>query len=104
LQKDIDITEKPVIIEVQTEKPVKREVVTMTKYTEKGNITIKTEFTDFDEIGWSCLDARTVYKATVTEFSIAEGIIRVYTKVVNADGSDYKPAYYRNHWNGFSPT
>jgi hypothetical protein len=74
---------------------------TMVKYTEKGNITIKTEFT---EIGWSCLDASTIYRATVTEFSIARGIISVYTKVVNADGSDYKPTLYRNHWNGFSPT
>ena len=74
---------------------------TMTTYTENGNITTKTEF---EEIGWSLLDASTIYRATVTEFSIAEGIIRIYTKVVNSDGSDYKPAYYRNHCNGFSAT
>jgi hypothetical protein len=73
----------------------------MTTYTENGNITTKTEF---EEIGWSLLDASTIYQATVTEFSIAEGIIRVYTKIVNADGSDYIPAYYRNHWNGFTET
>lgn len=75
----------------------------MTTYTEERGVTTKTEYTELDAIGWSCLDASAVYKATVTEFSIAEGIIRVYAKVVNADGSDYKPAYYRNHWNGFSP-
>ena len=73
----------------------------MITYTEKHDVTIKTEF---EEIGWSLLDTSTIYRATVTEFSIAEGIIRIYTKVVNADGSDYKPAYYRNHWNGFSAT
>ena len=73
----------------------------MTTYTEKYDVTIKTEF---EEIGWSLLDTSTIYRATVTEFSIAEGIIRVYTKLVNADGSDYKPTHYRNHWNGFSAT
>ena len=73
----------------------------MTTYTEKHDVTIKTEF---EEIGWSLLDTSTIYRATVTEFSIAEGIIRVYTKVVNADGSDYKPTHYRNHYNGFSAT
>ena len=73
----------------------------MTTYTEKHDVTIKTEF---EEIGWSLLDTSTIYRATVTEFSIAEGIIRIYTKVVNADGSDYKPTHYRNHWNGFSAT
>jgi hypothetical protein len=73
----------------------------MTTYTEKRGITTKTEYT---EIGWSCLDASTIYRATVTEFSIARGIISIRTKVVNADGSDYKPTHYRNHWNGFSPT
>jgi len=73
----------------------------MTTYTEKHDVTIKTEF---EEIGWSLLDTSTIYRATVTEFSIAEGIIRVYTKVVNADGSDYKLTHYRNHWNGFSAT
>lgn len=71
----------------------------MITYAEKRDATIKTEL---EEIGWSCLDASTVYKATVTEFSIAKGIISVYTKVVNADGSDYKPTHYRNHWNGFT--
>ena len=71
----------------------------MTKYTEKGNITTKTEYT---EIGWSCLDASTVYKATITEFSIERGIISVQTKIVNGDGSDYRPKYYRNHWNGLT--
>ena len=73
----------------------------MTTYTEKNDITIKTEF---EEIGWSLLDTSTIYRATVTEFSIAEGIIRIYTKVVNADGSDYKPTHYRNHWNSFTLT
>lgn len=73
----------------------------MTTYTEKNDVTIKTEF---EEIGWSLHDASTIYRATVTEFSIAEGIIRVYTKIVNSDGSDYNTAYYRNHWNGFTLT
>jgi len=73
----------------------------MTTYTEKRGITTKTEL---EEIGWSCSDASTIYRATVTEFSIARGIISVRTKVVNADGSDYKPTHYRNHWNGFSLT
>ena len=73
-------------------------------YTERCGVTTKTEFTEYDEIGWSCLDAGTIYRATVTEFSIAEGIIRVYTKIVNADGSDYKPTHYRNPWHGFTPT
>ena len=73
----------------------------MTTYTEKRGITTKTEF---DEIGWSCLDASTIYLATVTEFDIARGVISVRTKVVNADGSDYKPKYYRNHRNGLSLT
>lgn len=76
----------------------------MTTYTEKRGITTKTEFTELDAIGWSCLDASTIYRATVTEFSIARGIISVRTKVVNADGSDYKPTHYRNHLNGLSPT
>ena len=74
---------------------------TMTTYTEKENITTKTEF---EEIGWSLLDTSTIYRATVTEFSIAQGIISVRTKLVNADGSDYKPTHYRNRWNGFSAT
>jgi hypothetical protein len=76
----------------------------MTTYTEKRGITTKTEFTEFDAIGWSCIDGSTIYRATVTEFSIARGLISVRTKVVNADGSDYKPTHYRNHWNGFTPT
>jgi hypothetical protein len=76
----------------------------MTVYTEKHGITTKIEFTEFDAIGWSCLDASTIYLATVTEFSIARGLISVRTKVVNADGSDYKPPYYRNYWNGFTAT
>lgn len=76
----------------------------MTTYTEKRGITTKTEFTEFDAIGWSCLDTSTIYRATVTEFSIARGLISVRTKVVNADGSDYKPTHYRNHRNGFTPT
>ncbi len=76
----------------------------MTTYTEKRGITTKTEYTEFDAIGWSCLDASTIYRATVTEFSIARGIISVRTKAVNADGSDYKPTHYRNHWNGFTAT
>ncbi len=73
----------------------------MTTYTEKNDITTKTEFV---EIGWSCLDASTIYRATITEFSIARGIISVRTKIVNADGSDYKPTHYRNHCNGFTLT
>ena len=73
----------------------------MTTYTEKRGITIKTELV---EIGWSCLDASTIYRATITEFSIARGIISVHTKIVNADGSDYKLTHYRNHWNGFTLT
>jgi len=68
----------------------------MTTYTEKRGITTKTEL---EAIGWSCLDASTVYRATVTEFSIARGVISVRTKTVNADGSDYKPLKYRNYWN-----
>lgn len=76
----------------------------MTIYTEKHGVTTKIEFTEFDAIGWSCLDASAIYRATVTEFSIARGLISVRTKVVNADGSDYKPTHYRNHWNGFSLT
>ena len=74
----------------------------MTTYTKKRGITTMTEFTEFDAIGWSCLDASTIYLATVTDFSIDRGLISVRAKVVNADGSDYKPAYYRNQWNGFT--
>ena len=74
----------------------------MTTYTEKRGITTKTEFTEFDAIGWSCLDASTIYRATVTEFSIAKGVITQYTKVVNADGSDYKPTHYQNYNGGHS--
>jgi hypothetical protein len=84
--------------------PKKKGERTMTTYTEKRGITTKTEYTEFDAIGWSCLDASTIYRATVTEFSIARGLISVRTKVVNADGSDYKPTHYRNYWNGFSAT
>jgi len=73
----------------------------MTTYTEKRGITTKTELV---EIGWSCLDASTIYRATITAFSIARGIISVRTKIVNADGSDYKPKYYKNHWNSFTLT
>ena len=75
----------------------------MTRYTEKRGITTKTEYTELDAIGWSCLDASTIYRATVTEFSIARGVISVCTKAVNVDGSDYKPTHYRNYWNGFTP-
>ena len=50
----------------------------MTTYTEKRGITTKTEYTEFDAIGWSCLDASTIYRATVTEFSIAKGDYPVY--------------------------
>ena len=75
----------------------------MTRYTEKSGITTKTEYNELNAIGWSCLDASTIYRATVTEFSIARGVISVCTKAVNADGSDYKPTHYRNHWNGFTP-
>ena len=71
----------------------------MTTYTEKDGITTKTEL---EEIGWSCLDASTIYKATITEFSISEGVIRRYKKIVNADGSDYTPDYYKNFFNGLS--
>lgn len=71
----------------------------MFTYTEKNGITTKTEL---EEIGWSCLDASTIYKATITEFSIAQGIISKRTKIVNADGSDYTPAYYKNFFNGLS--
>ena len=67
----------------------------MITYTEKNGITTKTEL---EEIGWSCLDASTIYKATITEFSIAQGIISKRTKIVNADGSDYKPKHYRTYW------
>jgi hypothetical protein len=74
----------------------------MTTYTEKRGITTKTEFTDYDMIGWSLLDASPIYRATVTEFSIARGVIARYTKVVNADGSDYRPVSYRNLNNGFT--
>jgi len=71
----------------------------MTTYTDGNGITTKIEV---EEIGWSCLDASTIYKATITEFSIERGIISVQTKIVNGDGSDYRPRYYRNHWNGFT--
>ena len=72
----------------------------MTTYTDKNGITTKIEI---DEIGWSCLDASTIYKATITEFSIERGIISVQTKIVNSDGTDYRPKYYRNHWNSLTP-
>lgn len=72
----------------------------MTTYTDNNGITTKIEYT---EIGWSLLDATTVYNATITEFSIEKGIISVYKKIVNADGSDYKLTHYRNHWNGLTP-
>lgn len=74
----------------------------MTIYTENNGVTTKKEFTAFDEVGWSLLDSKPVYRATVVEFSISEGIIRSYKKIVNADGSDYTPAYYKNFFNGLS--
>ena len=67
----------------------------MIMYKEENGITTKIEL---EEIGWSCLDASKIYKAKITDFSIAEGIISTYTRVVNADGSDYKPKYYRTYW------
>ena len=72
----------------------------MTIYTDNNGITTKIEC---EEIGWSCLDGSTIYKATITEFSIDNGIIRVSTKIVNADGTDYKPNHYRNPWNEIIP-
>jgi hypothetical protein len=76
----------------------------MTTYTDKNGITTKMEYSDTDAIGWSCLDTSTIYRATVTEFSIAKGIIKQYAKLVSADGSDYKPTHYRNYTNGFTPS
>lgn len=73
-------------------------------YTENRDVTSKTEYTDTDMIGWSVLDAAPIYRATVTEFSIADGITARYTKAVNADGSEYRPTHYRNIFNGFTPT
>lgn len=67
----------------------------MTMYTEENGITTKIEL---EEIGWSCLDASTIYRMTITEFSIEQGIIGTRTKIVNADGSDYKPTHYRTYW------
>lgn len=75
----------------------------MIYYSEKGKITTKLEFTEFDMIGWSLLDATPVYRATVTEFSIACGVIAIYHKVINGDGSDYKLPNYRNINNSFTP-
>jgi len=72
----------------------------MTIYTDNNGITTKIEC---EEIGWSCLDASTIYEATITEFSIERGIISVQTKIVNADGTDYKLNHYRNPWNEIIP-
>jgi len=74
----------------------------MITYTENRKVTIKTEFTEFDMIGWSVLDSSPIYSATVTEFSIAKGIIAQHKKIVNGDGSDYRPISYRNVCNGFT--
>ena len=74
----------------------------MINYKEEDGITTKTEYTNFDMVGWSCMDAGSLFRATVTVFSISEGVISVTNKIVNADGSDYKPTYYRNVYNGFS--
>lgn len=63
----------------------------MTSYTDMNGITTKIEV---EEIGCSCLDGSTIYKATITEFSIENGIISTQTKIVNADGSDYKPTHF----------
>ena len=52
----------------------------MTTYTESKEITTKTEYNDCDMIGWSVLDSSPIYRATVTRFSIAEGIISQYVK------------------------
>ena len=60
----------------------------MTTYTDMNGITTKIEV---EEIGWNCLDGSTIYKATITEFSIDNGIISTQTKIVNSDGIDYKP-------------
>lgn len=76
----------------------------MITYTEHRGITTKTEYAETDMIGWSVLDATPVYRATITEFSISKGVIARYAKVVNALGGDYKPPYYRNIYNGFTPT
>ena len=72
----------------------------MTTYTDNNGITTKIECT---EIGWSLLDAKIIYRATVTEFSIERGVISINIKIVNADGTDYKPNYYRNLWNEIIP-
>ena len=67
----------------------------MTRYTEKRGITTKIEHTEHDMIGWSCLDAAPIYRATITEFSIAKGLIARYAKAVNADGSGSACTHYR---------
>jgi len=74
----------------------------MTLYTEKGSITTKTAFGDCDAIGWSVLDGSVIFRATVTKFSIAKGLIRRYCKIVTGNGEDYKPTVYRTFNNGLS--
>ena len=74
----------------------------MTLYTEKRSITTKTAFSDCDAIGWSVLDASVIFRATVTEFSIAKGLLRRYYKIVTGNGEDYKPTVYRAFNNGLS--
>ncbi len=71
-------------------------------YTEDCGITTKTEFTEFDMVGWSVINAESIFEAVVVEFSIEKGLIARYTKIVHRDGSDYKARAYRNLCNGFT--
>lgn len=71
----------------------------MIRYREDGEVTIKDEY---QEIGWSVLDASTIYKVKTTKFSIADGIVDTSCWYANKDGSPYKAAAYRNRNNGFT--
>ena len=72
----------------------------MTKYREIGELSMKDEYT---EIGWSILDASTVYRVKTTTYSIADGVISTTYWIANKDGTEYKAKEYRNIYNGFTP-
>lgn len=69
----------------------------MIKYKEDGDVTIREEY---EAIGWSVFDLATIYRVTVTAFSIADGIISTSYRTANKDGSDYTARAYKNFNNG----
>jgi len=78
---------------------MEKEITTMEmiKYKEDGDVTIREEY---DAIGWSVFDLETIYRVTVTAFTIADGIISTNYRIANKEGTDYTARAYKNFNNG----